>query len=175
VIVLGDAAASLKFSHGAELQATTIIGNFFSPLKKKINYDHFSWVTFTDPEIATFGLSERELQKRGIKYQKLTHDFSDDDRAVTSDYTYGLLILLVKPGWFGFSDARILGGTMVAPLAGEMFQELVLARSEGLGIKSIFNKIYAYPTASRVTKTMVLNYYLKALKPWMTKLMKLFY
>jgi len=175
VVVLGDAAGSLKFSHGAELQATTIISNFFSPFKKKVKYDNFSWVTFTDPEVATFGLSETEIKRRGIKYERLKLDFSEDDRAITSDYTYGTLIMYVKPGWFGFSDARILGGTMVAPLAGEMFQELVLAQSEGLGLKSIFNKIYAYPTASRVNKTMALNWYLRALKPWMTKLMKLIY
>jgi len=50
VYVIGDAAGTLYFSHAAELQASVMANNFFSPLKRKINYDHFSWVTFTDPE-----------------------------------------------------------------------------------------------------------------------------
>jgi len=175
VYVVGDAAQSLMFSHGAEHQATLIINNFFTPIKKKLNYDHFSWVTFTEPEVATFGLSEKQLKQRNISYEKLALDFTDDDRAITSDYQSGKLLLYIKNGIFGFSDARLLGGSMVAPNAGEMFQELVLARSANIGIKSLFNKIYAYPTGSRVNKTIVLNKYTKALAPWMKKIMKLLY
>ncbi|MBD0259757.1 MAG: NAD(P)/FAD-dependent oxidoreductase, partial [Cytophagales bacterium] len=55
VYVIGDASGTLYFSHAAVLQASVMANNFFSPLKRKINYDHFSWVTFTDPEVATFG------------------------------------------------------------------------------------------------------------------------
>lgn len=175
VYVLGDAANGLKFSHGAELQATLIINNFFSPLKKKVSYDHFSWVTFTHPEIATFGFTEKQLNQKGETFEKLVLDFKEDDRAIVGDYQYGKLILYIKKGWFGLSDAKILGGSMVAPNAGEMFQELVLAKSSKLGIKSLFNKIYAYPTGSRVNKTIVLEKYMKAWKPWMSKILKLFY
>jgi hypothetical protein len=46
---------------------------------------------------------------------------------------------------------------MVAPGAGEMFQELVLAHTQGLGINALFDKIYAYPTASAVNKRIVLH------------------
>ncbi|MDH3711293.1 MAG: NAD(P)/FAD-dependent oxidoreductase, partial [Cyclobacteriaceae bacterium] len=74
-----------------------------------------------------------------------------------------------------YSDAKILGGSMIAPHAGEMSQELILALSANLGIKSLFNKIYPYPTGSRVNKTIILNKYLEALKPWIVKLLKLIY
>ncbi len=42
-----------------------------------------SWVTFTDPEVATFGLQEKVLKERGIKYRRLETDFDEDDRAIT--------------------------------------------------------------------------------------------
>lgn len=175
VYVVGDVAQSLMFSHGAELQATMILNNFFTPFKKRLNYDHFSWVTFTEPEVATFGLNEKQLEERNINYEKLTLDFNHDDRAITSDYQSGKLLLYITKSSFGFSDSKLLGGSMVAPNAGEMFQELVLARSANLGIKSLFNKIYAYPTGSRVNKTIVLNKYAKALAPWMKNIIKLLY
>ncbi len=175
VYVIGDAAGGPQFSHGAELQATILIKNFLSPFKTKVKYDHFSWVTFTEPEVATFGWSEEQLRQSGKSFEKLVLDFEEDDRAITSDYQYGKLILFITKGLFQFSDTKLLGGSMIAPNAGEMFQELILARSAGLGIKSLFNKIYPYPTGARVNKTIVLNKYSQSIRPWMTKIMKLIY
>jgi len=154
VYVCGDAAGSFQFTHAAELQAGVIINNLFNPIKKKVDYDNLSWVTYTSPEIATFGLDQDELKRRDIKFDRLELDFKDDDRSIVNDYTEGKLIVYV-------SKDRIVGGTMIAMGAGELFQELVLANSKGLKIKDIFNKIYAYPTASRVNKQIIKNYLAK--------------
>ena len=140
-----------------------------------MNYDQFSWVTFTDPEVATFGFSEERIRQMGKTYEKLVLDFTDDDRAVTSNYQYGKLILYTTKSRFNVGSAKLLGGSMVAPNAGEMIQELVLAQSAGLKIKSLFNKIHAYPTGSRVNKTIVLNKYSASIRPWMTKILRLIY
>lgn len=63
VMVCGDVAGDLQFSHAAEFHGRIILNNLFSPLNKKLNNDHMSWVTFTDPEIATFGLNEKQLKE----------------------------------------------------------------------------------------------------------------
>ena len=157
VYVCGDIAGSLKFSHAAEQQATILLNNFLSPLKKKLDNTHMSWVTFTDPEVATFGASEGQLQDKGADYEKLTLDFTEDDRAVVEDYQYGRLVLYIEKGSLLNRNPKLLGGSMVAPGAGEMFQELVLAHTQGLGINALFDKIYAYPTASAVNKRIVLH------------------
>ncbi len=175
VYTIGDAAGGPYFSHAAEWQATVMVGNFLSPFKKKIHYDHFSWVTFTDPEVATFGLNEGQLQRRRIAYEKIEYNFSEDDRAVTDEYTYGKLILYVRKNAFNPQKLKLLGGTMIAPNAGEMSQELILANSAGLTLKAIFDKTYPYPTASRVNKLLVVNQYTQSIKPWMKKLLKWLY
>jgi len=168
VYVCGDVAGSYMFTHAAELHTGVILNNFFSPFKKKLNNDNLSWVTYTQPEIATFGLAENELNKRGIKHEKLTLDFEDDDRSVVDDYRNGKMILFVAKG-------KLLGGSMVAMNAGEIFQELVLAKSAGLNIKSLFNKIYAYPTASRVNKKIISNLFAKKLTPTTKKFLRFMY
>lgn len=157
VYVCGDVAGSLKFSHAAEQQATVLLNNFLSPLKKKLDNTHMSWVTFTDPEVATFGAGEEQLKEKGADYEKLTLDFTEDDRAVVEDYQYGRLVLYIEKGSLLNRNPKLLGGSMVAPGAGEMFQELVLAHAQGLGINALFDKIYAYPTASAVNKRIVLH------------------
>ncbi len=170
VFVCGDIAGDLMFSHAAEFHARILINNFLSPLKKKLNNDHMSWVTFTDPEIATFGLNEKLLKDRSIKYEKLEQDFSGDDRAITDNYQYGKIILYTNQGSL-FKKEKILGGTMVAPNAGELIQELILANSSGLSIKSIFNKIYPYPVATRINQHLIVKHKQKSLTSALKKLL----
>lgn len=169
VFVSGDAADNFKFSHAAELHNMLLISNFISPVKKKLDLDHFPWVTFTDPEIATFGLNEKTLKERKVAFEKLETDFSEDDRAVTDDYEYGKLILFIEKKRLHAGNAKILGGSMIAPNAGEITQELVLANTTGIKLKDLMNKIYAYPTAGNVHKILARKRITKQLKPWMKR------
>jgi pyruvate/2-oxoglutarate dehydrogenase complex dihydrolipoamide dehydrogenase (E3) component len=164
-------AGSLQFSHAAEQQARMLLNNFFSPFKKKLNNDHMSWVTFTDPEVATFGIQEKDLKKRGIKYRRLETDFKSDDRAITDSHQYGKLVLYISQGFF-LHNEKILGGTMVAPGAGELIQELILANTAGIPVKAIFNKIYPYPVAARINQKAILEYKQEGLTEGVKKLLR---
>lgn len=170
VLFVGDAAGGAMFTHATELHAATVLRNFFSPIKRKLSYDNFSWVTYTSPEIATFGLSEKELKKRGVRYQILEKSLTKDDRALTDNYTYGKAILYLD------GKERILGGTLIVPMAGELVQELLLAMSAKLKVGEIFKKIYPYPTASRINKTLVSEVYSEKLNSnFNRKLLRLIY
>jgi pyruvate/2-oxoglutarate dehydrogenase complex dihydrolipoamide dehydrogenase (E3) component len=175
VFVCGDIAGDLKFSHAAEQHAAILLNNFISPIKKSLNNKYMSWVTFTDPEIATFGYSEIQLQEKKISYEKLSLDFQEDDRAVVEDYQYGKLILYIEEKTLLNQNPNILGGTMIAPNAGELFQELVLANSAHLGINALFDKIYAYPTASAVNKRIILEKKREQITSVVKKLMQTLY
>ncbi|MGJ8591726.1 MAG: dihydrolipoyl dehydrogenase family protein [Aquaticitalea sp.] len=175
VFVSGDAADNLKFSHAAELHNMLLINNFLSPFKKKLNFDHFPWVTFTDPEVATFGQNEKQLKEKNINYERLETDFGQDDRAVTDDYEYGKLILFIEKKRFIPGNAKILGGSMIAPNAGEITQEMVLAGVAGIKISTIMNKIYAYPTAANIHKSLLREKMVGQLKPWMKVIIKKWY
>lgn len=171
VYVCGDIAGDLQFSHAAEFHARILLNNFFSPFKKKLNNKHMSWVTFTDPELATFGYNEKILIAQKIPYQKLEQNFDSDDRAVIDDYQYGKLILFVSKGnWF--KKQQLLGGTMVAPNAGELIQELILVNTGKLSINSIFNKVYPYPVAARVNQQLIVQLKEAALTTFVKKLLK---
>ncbi|MEL7001106.1 MAG: FAD-dependent oxidoreductase [Bacteroidota bacterium] len=175
VYVCGDAVGSLQFSHGAELHARIILNNFFSPLKKKLTYKNFSWVTFTDPEVATFGWSQSDLEQSGTPFERLELDFKDDDRAIVDNYQYGQLILFVEKTNFIRRNPKVLGGSIIAPGAGEICQELVLANSSGIRLDSFFNKIYSYPTASRVNQAIVVNKKMTEITPSVKKMLKIIY
>lgn len=159
IFVSGDAAGSLKFSHGAELHTRMLVNNFFSPFKKKLDYEHFSWVTFTEPEVAHFGLDEQQLKEQGIRYERWETDFAMDDRAVIGDYRESRMILFVERNRLPGQKHVLLGGAMVAPGAGEICQELILANSSKLGIEALFNKVYPYPVAARISQQLIAQHY----------------
>lgn len=172
VLVCGDVAGNLQFSHAAEQHGRLIINNFLSPFKKKLNNDHMSWVTFTDPELATFGLNENQLRKRKLSFRKIETSFDEDDRAVIDNNRYGKLILYIKEKGF-LRKQKILGGTMVAPHAGELIQELILANTTGLSIDEIFNKIYPYPVAARINQKAIVQYKQEGLTENIKKLLRI--
>lgn len=168
ILTCGDIAGGFQFTHAAELHAGVILNNAFSPLKKKLNYDKFSWVTFTDPEIATWGLSEEQLKEKGVEYEKLVSDLKHDDRSITDSESGKLILYITK-------NKTIAGGTLVRKNAGEIAQELILATHKDLKLKDIFSKIYAYPTAARINKSIIANHMGKNLSEFTKKLLRFFY
>ncbi|MGA9647902.1 hypothetical protein, partial [Pedobacter sp.] len=153
VFTAGDSTGLYYFSHGAEKHVRQLMRNFFVPLfKKKHTIETLSWVTFTEPEIATFGRSEKDLTKDSVDFEQITQSFEDDDRAITDNYRFGKLVLYVSKKKWLLGKSTILGGSMIAPHAGELVQELLTVQLAKLNTNVLFNKVYAYPVASRINQ-----------------------
>lgn len=168
VYVAGDVAGSFMFTHAAEEHARVVINNILSPFKKK-SPKTLAWVTYTTPEVATFGKSETDLQKEGITYEAFTSSFEDEDRAITDEARTGFVrVFLDKKG-------LLLGGTLVGESAGELVQELLLLHYNNLSIDKLFNKVYPYPTLSRVNKRLVMSYISKRLTEGGKKFLRLLF
>ena len=151
VYAVGDVAGSFMFTHAAEEHAKVVINNMLSPFKKRMP-SIMPWVTFTDPQVATFGTGVEDLQKAGISYETLETTFKNDDRAITDDARDGFVRVYLD------SKGRLLGGTMVGEDAGELVQELILLHSLHLPLSNLFNKVYPYPSKSRINRRLVLSY-----------------
>lgn len=150
IYAIGDAFGAEQFSHGAEFHNTQLWNNLLSPLKQKHHLDKFSWVTFTDPEIASFGMTPARLREKGIDFETRELPLEEDDRAVAADYRGGHLTVYLSKRFFG--GGKVLGGCMAAPAAGEMIQELHFLQTQGMKYGKLTNKIYAYPVGSRIVQ-----------------------
>lgn len=150
IYAIGDAFGQEQFSHGAEFHNTQLWNNLLSPLKQRHNLDKFTWVTFTDPEIASFGMTPARLREKGVDFATVHLSLADDDRAIAADYREGHLIVYLSKGWWG--GGKVLGGCMAAPAAGEMIQELHFLQFKGMKFSALTNKIYAYPVGSRIVQ-----------------------
>ena len=148
VYAIGDSAGSYMFSHGAEKMTRLLWRNLLIPIFKKKNTLHdLSWVTFTDPQVAHFGLTAEQLNERGTKHYRQDQSLEVDDRAIIQEYTYGHESLLLNA-----SKDKLLSGSLIAPNAGEIIQELELAKHADLKISTLTKRVYPYPVQTRINQ-----------------------
>ena len=149
IYACGDIAGPFQFTHTASHQAWFCAVNaLFAPFKKfKVDYRVISWCTFTDPEIAQVGHTEKSAKAAGVDYHVTTYGIDESDRAITESEDYGMVKVLTKPG----SD-KVIGATIVSHLAGEMIGEFVTSMKYGIGLNKILGTIHAYPTYIEANK-----------------------
>lgn len=175
IYACGDVAGKGQFSHLAAEQASIILSNFFIPFKKaKAGRKPIPAVTYTEPEIATFGYNEAQLTEMGKDFQVIYHDLKDGDRATVSDYRYGKMIIYLAKGRTILGE-KLLGGTIVAPHAGEMVQEFIMTQNQGKGFLNIMGTIHPYPTATNDAKAAFLDHVIGKIGPRFQKVLKWLY
>jgi pyruvate/2-oxoglutarate dehydrogenase complex dihydrolipoamide dehydrogenase (E3) component len=148
IFAAGDIASPYRFTHVAEAQARTIVRNLLLPrFPARWDDSIVPWCTFTDPELARVGLSERQAGERGILCDIWRRPFSEMDRAVVESRTEGFAKILTARG----SDL-ILGAAIVGHGAGDLIHEIVLAMKAGLGLAAISETIHVYPTFAEIVR-----------------------
>jgi len=149
VFAAGDVAEPLQFTHVAYQTGRIAAVNALTrvPLRR-FQPAHVPWVTFTHPEVARVGLTEAEAAARGGRVAYLP--MSEVDRAITAGQTEGFVKVIAgpRPLLRNAAGGRILGATIVAPRAGEMLSELVLAMTTRMFPARVALTTHAYPTWS---------------------------
>ena len=142
----GDVVGPLRFTHTAGYQADVAIRNALSNGAASQDLSVIPWVTFSDPECARVGLTEREARAAHGQVQVLRVGLDSVDRPRTEGRTEGFLTVVLD------ASDRIVGAHAVAPHAGEFIHELALAMRHGLGIGAIASTIHAYPTYAELVR-----------------------
>jgi pyruvate/2-oxoglutarate dehydrogenase complex dihydrolipoamide dehydrogenase (E3) component len=147
VYAVGDAAGGLQFTHVAGYHAGLVIRNALFKLPVSNRTDIIPRVTFTDPEIASVGLSEMDARKtHGEAIKVLRAPFGGNDRAQAEAETMGLVKAIVG------RSGVILGAHIVGAQAGELIQPWVLAFAQKLKIKALAEMVAPYPTRGEASK-----------------------
>jgi len=159
IYALGDCHGGMMFTHLAGYDAGIFIqGALFKSPFAKANYANIPWVTYTDPELATVGLTEAQARKiYGDKVSVAAWDYSENDRARTELKTKGKIKVVVGKG------ARILGASIVGASAGEIIHIYQLAMTKKMTLRDITSMVSPYPTLSEIAKRAAGAYYTPAL------------
>jgi pyruvate/2-oxoglutarate dehydrogenase complex dihydrolipoamide dehydrogenase (E3) component len=150
IYAAGDIMNRLKFTHTADFAARIVVRNILMPLqvlRPRVDWSVVPWCTYTDPEVAHVGLGEKEAEQENTEYDLFVVPLEDVDRAVVESEEAGFGKILTAKG----SD-KILGATIVAPHAGDLLQEFVLAMNAKIGLGKIASTIHAYPTLAELAR-----------------------
>jgi pyruvate/2-oxoglutarate dehydrogenase complex dihydrolipoamide dehydrogenase (E3) component len=151
----GDVTGGLRFTHVADYQARLVVRNAFFPLASKADYSAVPWVTFTEPELAHVGLTEREARERygDDDVRVWRRPFDDVDRAIADGEPHGMVKLITD------RRGRILGGHVLGHGAGSLIGEITLAVTHGIAAGRLGNTVHAYPTYPEAIKQAAEGYY----------------
>jgi dihydrolipoamide dehydrogenase len=134
--VVGQPMLAHKASHEGELIAEIIAG------KKRINdVRTIPAVVFTEPEIASAGLTRTEAEARGHKVTEGKFPFSASGRAMAIDETKGFVKVIADA-----DDERLLGVHIVGPEASDLISEAALAIEMGAYVPDVALTIHPHPT-----------------------------
>ena len=167
IFAAGDICMKHKFTHAADFAARIVIQNALFFGRKKLSSLIIPWCTYTDPEIAHVGMSEKEAKEAGMPIDTYMKPFKEVDRALTDGEEDGFVKIITKKG-----SGAILGATIVARHAGEMINELTLAISQKISLGTLANVIHPYPTQAEAIRQLGDAYNRTRLTPLVSKLLK---
>ena len=140
--------ATLMLSHAADEMGRIAAGNALGKgMRGRFLGAMVPRVVFTDPEVASVGVAPRHAPPGSrVAYLPL----AEVDRAITDGRTDGFIAIVAGPRRLlrNAGGGRILGATIVAPRAGEMIAEIVLAMRTGAFAGRLAQASHAYPTWS---------------------------
>jgi len=146
VYAIGDVTPTSAFTHSANAQGRRVTQRIafpYLPIAKQEPL--FPNATFSDPEVAAVGLTEKQLalcHPQLIK--RIRVDFKDHtDRGYTDGIENGFIIVDAVR-----LTGQILHATVVGPYASEMISFFTLAMSQKISLYKIYRLVYPYPTYS---------------------------
>ena len=102
-------------------------------------------VVFTDPGVASVGLSEKECQANNIPYLTASYSFDDHGKSMCLGETYGHVKLLCHP-----ASGEVLGGHIVGPEAGELIHEIITLMYFRGTVKDMLAMPHYHPTLAEI-------------------------
>lgn len=149
IYCVGDVTGPFQLTHAGAHQAWyAAVNALFGGFKSfRADYRVLPACTYTEPEAARVGLSEREANDQGIEVEVVKYPFSELDRAVAEGTTAGFVKVLVAPG-----KDKVLGASVVGERAGELVALFALAMKQGIGLDKIMGTVFAYPTFAEAVK-----------------------
>ena len=142
IYAIGDITAGPALAHKASYEAK-IAAEAIAGKPVAIDYRAIPAVSFTDPELATVGLTEKEAKEQGLSVKAVKFPLAGNGRALSLNATEGFVRLVTT------KDDHVIVGAQVAGIsASDIIAELGLAIEAGMNAEDIALTIHSHPSLS---------------------------
>jgi dihydrolipoamide dehydrogenase len=146
VHAIGDVVVGPMLAHKAEEEGVAM-AELIAGKPGHVNYGAIPGVIYTEPEVASVGLSEAEAQAKGIEVRVGKFALQANGRAIATDATAGLVKVVACA-----KTDKVLGVQMVAKGASEMIAAACAHIEYGGSAEDIARTCFAHPTLSESFK-----------------------
>uniref|UniRef100_A0A6M2EB96 Dihydrolipoyl dehydrogenase n=1 Tax=Populus davidiana TaxID=266767 RepID=A0A6M2EB96_9ROSI len=146
VCAIGDVIPGPMLAHKAEEDGVACV-EFIAGKHGHVDYDKVPGVVYTHPEVASVGKTEEQVKALGVEYSVGKFPFLANSRAKAIDDAEGLVKIIAEK-----EKDKILGVHIMAPNAGELIHEAVLALAYDATSEDISRVCHAHPTMSEALK-----------------------
>ena len=140
IYAVGDVTGNPMLAHRATKQGE-VVAEVIAGKNVACDYKTVPAVVFTDPEIATAGLSEQEAKDKGFDVKVGKFPWAANGRALTLQDTDGFIKVIADA-----SDNQVLGVAIVGPHASDLISEAALAVEMDAFVEDIGLTIHPHPT-----------------------------
>jgi mercuric reductase len=144
----GDVNGQSPFTPAAQYQARIAVEDMYRPGEgPAADYSSLPTAIFTDPELASVGLTQMAAEEQGFEAETVVHPLSAVRRASYVDAMDGLFKIV-----FDLPTRRVLGLHVVAPSASEIVQGLSVALRLGVTVDELAESHHTFPTFGQGVK-----------------------
>lgn len=140
VYAAGDCTNQPQFVYVAAAGGTRAAINMMSG-NVQLDLSTMPTVVFTDPHVATVGLTERRAKEKGIETESRLLTLDNIPRALANFDTRGFIKLVAEK-----QTGRLLGAQVLAAEGGEIIQTAVLALRNRMTIRDLADQLFPYLT-----------------------------
>lgn len=157
VYAIGDVIDGPMLAHKAEEEAIACV-ELIANQAGHVNYQVIPNVVYTEPEIASVGLTEAKAKEQNLAIKIGKFNLSANGRAIASDATDGSVKIIADA-----KSDRLLGIQIIAKGGSEMISACIAHMEYGGSSEDIARTVHAHPTLSESIKEAAMNVYDRAI------------
>lgn len=143
VYAIGDIVHGPALAHVASAEGITCVEKIAGMEVKPIRYDNIPGCTYTTPEVASVGMTEKAAKEAGYELKVGKFPFSASGKASAAGAKDGFIKLI-----FDAKYGELLGAHMIGANVTEMIAEIVVARNLETTGHEMIKSIHPHPTMS---------------------------
>jgi NAD(P)H dehydrogenase (quinone) len=143
VYAAGDCTGVLMLASVAAMQGRIAMWHALGEAVQPIRLSHVASTIFTDPEIASVGVSQAAVDRGEVPAKVVKQPLATNPRAKMGGFRDGFVKVFTRPG-----TGMVLGGVVVAPRASELILPLSIAIEQSLTADQIAHTFSVYPSLS---------------------------
>jgi mycothione reductase len=143
VYVVGDAAGVYMLQHAAAYEINHLGKILLEECKEPLKFKYMPHAVFTEPEIASVGMTEQEAKKQNIQYVATTTNWLASAKAMSTRLKYPVTKFIVNP-----KNYEILGCHMIGPESSTLMHQVLAVMHINNDIRHLKEMLYIYPAMS---------------------------